>query len=92
MIKAAVLLALIASPAYCMDDITIAGVYSVDRATCNLSIDQREIDRALMSAMWTKDMSRSEAVMEAARIGTVLERQVVQSGRVAEYCEARRMK
>ncbi len=90
--KALIALTILSTPCLAMDDITIAGIYSVDRATCNLSIDQREIDKALMSAMWTKDMSRSEAVMEAARIGTVLERELKQSGQLRAYCEKRTMK
>lgn len=75
-----------------MDDLTIAGVYTVDRSLCRLWVDQMEINTALMKATVKYDISPSQAKEEAVRIASALRTQVIESGRVAEYCEARMVK
>lgn len=91
--KVSLLLALlISTPCLAMDDISRAGVYAIDRNLCRLWVDQREIDAALMKATIKYDISPSQAKEEAVRIASALRTQVIESGRVAEYCEARRMK
>lgn len=91
--KSALLASLIfATPCLAMDDLTIAGVYAIDRNLCSLSVPQREIDVALLSGALQYDIPPSEAVRIAVERGAALKQQVIESGRVAEYCDRRRMK
>ena len=67
----------------------LAGVYILDRAMCNIHVDQRLIDDALIRIIFNDDLSPSEARMKAARVVVSLEGNVRDSGRTAEYCAKR---
>ena len=88
----ALLTILASSQAMALTDLERAAIYAVDRHTCNLSVDQRLIDAALISVAWENDLRRSEAILVAAEVVKTLERDLRESGKVQEYCEARRVK
>jgi hypothetical protein len=80
------------SPAFSLDDLTIAAIYATDRVLCNLYVPQTAIDQALANVVVQYDISPSQAILAAAEIGTALEGNVRQSGRIAEYCAGRTKK
>jgi hypothetical protein len=86
---AAIIYGVMCATAKAFDDVTIAGIYAVDRNLCRLYVDQDTINRHLANVVVQYDISPSQAIIAAAEIGTVLEGNVRQSGRIAEYCVGR---
>lgn len=80
------------SQAIALTDLEKAAVYAVDRSTCRLYVSQAWVDGALMRASLEYNMTAREVVRVAAEVGTALERDLRESGKVQEYCEARRVK
>jgi len=86
------LMFLSASPAMALTDLEKAAVYAVDRQICHLYVSQAWVDGALMRASLEYNMTAREVVRRAAEVGTALEMDLRESGKVQEYCEARRAK
>lgn len=80
------------SKAKAMDDIDVLAIYGVDRVSCHLYVPQETIKRHIANVAMKYDISPSEAVIAAARMVTDMQDRLNQTGRMAEYCEGRRLK
>lgn len=89
---AAFLPLLFASQAFSADALGNAAAYSVDKTVCRLIVPDEYITRAIDVVRVKYGMTRMEAILAAAQIGTYMQEQLAESGRTAEYCEARRVK
>lgn len=81
-----------ASPAKAMTDIEALAVYGVDMQVCNLHVPRTYIDPILIRASVENNATPRQVAEVAADLAQVLEGNIRDSGRLVEYCTARRMK